>query len=178
MSDNQPKEENTQNGLSELLDDALKDFENPDESTAVSDESKISEVTNFSESDNFLKESLEETMKSFMNSDQAELAAGLQELILGDAGSELQTVIQESLKSLSEAKQNLPEGSDMTSMFANMGIQDDMNLDEDMLPMLMQFMQPLLSKEVLYPSIKDLCDKYPKWLEDHESTSNKEEFDK
>lgn len=178
MSENQPKEENTQNALSELLDDALKDFEKPDESNASVDVSKISEVTNFSASDNFLKESLEETMKSFMNSDQAELAAGLQELILGDEGSDLQTVIQESLKSLSEAKQNLPEGSDMTSMFANMGIQDDINLDEDMLPMLMQFMQPLLSKDVLYPSIKDLCDKYPKWLEDHEPTSDKEEFER
>lgn len=174
MSENQPKEENTQNALSELLDDALKDFEEQDESNA----SQISEVINFSASDTFLKESLEETMKSFMNSDQAELAAGLQELILGDEGSDLQTVIQESLKSLSEAKQNLPEGSDMTSMFANMGIQDDINLDEDMLPMLMQFMQPLLSKEVLYPSIKDLCDKYPKWLEEHEPTSEKEEFER
>jgi len=178
MSDNQPKEENTQNALSELLDDALKDFEEPNESNASVDASDTSEVNNFSASDNFLKESLEETMKSFMNSDQAELAAGLQELILGDEGSDLQTVIQESLKSLSEAKQNLPEGSDMTSMFANMGIQDDINLDEDMLPMLMQFMQPLLSKEVLYPSIKDLCDKYPKWLKDHEPTSDKEEFER
>lgn len=178
MSENQPKEENTQNALSELLDDALKDFEEQDESNASIDASKISEVINFSASDTFLKESLEETMKSFMNSDEAELAAGLQELILGDEGSDLQTVIQESLKSLSEAKQNLPEGSDMTSMFANMGIQDDINLDEDMLPMLMQFMQPLLSKEVLYPSIKDLCDKYPKWLEEHEPTSDKEEFER
>ncbi|KAL5242214.1 hypothetical protein ACI65C_009624 [Semiaphis heraclei] len=178
MSENQPKEENTQNALSELLDDALKDFEEPNESNASGDALDLSEVNNFCASDNFLKESLEETMKSFMNSDQAELAAGLQELILGDEGSDLQTVIQESLKSLSEAKQNLPEGSDMTSMFANMGIQDDINLDEDMLPMLMQFMQPLLSKEVLYPSIKDLCDKYPKWLQDHEPTSDKEEFEK
>jgi len=178
MSENQPKEENTQNALSELLDDALKDFEEPNESNPSVDASKISEVTSFNASDNFLKESLEETMKSFMNSDQAELAAGLQELILGDEGSDLQTVIQESLKSLSEVKQNLPEGSDMTSMFANMGIQDDINLDEDMLPMLMQFMQPLLSKDVLYPSIKDLCDKYPKWLEDHEPTSDKEEFER
>lgn len=71
MSENQPKEENTQNALSELLDDALKDFEKPDESNASVDVSKISEVTNFSASDNFLKESLEETMKSFMNSDRS-----------------------------------------------------------------------------------------------------------
>lgn len=175
MSDDSTKDDATQNSLSELLDDALKDFEDPVESAAPS---TISDVPTFSTDDSFLKESLEETMKSFMNSDQAELAAGLQELILGDAGSDLQAVIQESLKSLSEAKQNLPEGSDMTSMFANMGIRDDISVDEDMLPMLMQFMQPLLSKEVLYPSIKDLCDKYPKWLEDNKSTCDKEEFER
>lgn len=175
MSENTSNNDNSQNSLNELLDDALKDFEDSGESVSTS---TVSEVTSCNTENNFLKESLEETMKSFMNSDQAELAAGLQEFMLGDAGSDLQAVIQESLKSLSEAKQNLPEGSDMASMFANMGIQDDVNLEEDMLPMLMQFMQPLLSKEVLYPSIKDLSDKYPKWLEDNESTSEKGEFER
>lgn len=175
MSENPSKDDTTQNSLSELLDDALKDFEDPVEPAAPP---AIPNVPAFTTDENFLKDSLEETMKSFMNSDQAELAAGLQELILGDAGSDLQAVIQESLKSLSEAKQNLPEGSDMSSMFANMGIKDDINVDEDMLPMLMQFMQPLLSKEVLYPSIKDLCDKYPKWLEDNKATSDKQEFER
>jgi len=175
MSENQSNDDHSQNALSELLEDALKDFEDSTESATPS---KIPEAPTFSANDNFLKENLEETMKSFMNSDHAEIAAGLQELMLGDAGPDLQAVIQESLKSLSDAKQNLPEGSNMASMFANMGIQDDINIDEDMLPMLMQFMQPLLSKEVLYPSMKDICDKYPKWLEDHELTSEKDEYDR
>lgn len=173
MSENPPKEDSS---LNELLDDALKDFEDSGEQATPS---TVSEVPTLNAENNFLKESFEETMKSFINSDHAELAAELQEFMLGDSGSDLQAVIQESLKSLSEAKQNLTEGTDMTSMFANMGIQNDVNLDdEDMLPMLMQFMQPLLSKEVLYPSIKDLCDKYPKWLEEHEPKSGKEEYDR
>lgn len=176
MSENQSNHDKSQNALSELLDDALKDFEDSSESATPS--TTISQIPAIDAADDFLKESFEETMKSFMNGDQAELAAGLQEFIMGDAGSNLQAVIQESLKSLSEAKQNLPEDNDMTSMFANMGLQDDVNLGEDMLPMLMQFMQPLLSKEVLYPSIKDLCNKYPKWLEDNEPTSDKEEFER
>lgn len=174
MSENTQNDENSENSLSELLDDALKDFEDPTGESV----STTSEIPAINTNDNFLKESFEETMKSFMNGDHAEIATGLQELILGDAGSDLQAVIQESLKSLSEAKQNLPNGSDMTSMFANMGMQDDVNLDEDMLPMLMQFIQPLISKQTLYPSIKELCDKFPKWLEDHKATFNKEEFDR
>lgn len=173
MSENPSNDDKSQNALSDLLDDALKDFEDSSEATAPS---TISEVPAYSISDNFLNQSIEETMKSFMNGDQADLAAGLQEFMLGESGSDLQAVIQESLKNLTEAKMNLPEGSDMTSMFANMGMQD--NLEEDMLPMLMQFMQPLLSKEVLYPSIKELCDKFPTWLEEHEPTFDKEEFDR
>lgn len=173
MSENPSNDDKPQNALSDLLDDALKDFEDPSEETAPP---TISEDPAYNISENFLNQSIEETMKSFMNGDQADLAAGLQEFMLGESGPDLQSVIQESLKNLTEAKMNLPEGSDMTSMFANMGIQD--NLDEDMLPMLMQFMQPLLSKEVLYPSIKELCDKFPIWLEEHEPTFDKEEFDK
>lgn len=176
MAENSQKDDNSENTLSELLDDALKDFEDPSEESPAP--LTIPEISTFNTNDNFLKESFEETMKSFMNGDEAEITAGLQELIFGEGGSDIQNVIQESLKSLSDAKQNLPEGSDMTSLFANMGMQDDINLDEDMLPMLMQFIQPLINKETLYPSIKDLCDKFPKWLEDHESTFNKEEFDR
>lgn len=173
MSENPSNDDKSQNELSELLDDALKDFEDSGEATAPP---TVSEVPTYSLSDNFLNQSIEETMKSFMNGDQADLAAGLQEFMLGESGSDLQAVIQESLKNLTEAKMNLPDGSDMTSMFANMGMQD--NLEEDMLPMLMQFMQPLLSKEVLSPSIKELCDKFPKWFEEHEPTLDKEEFDR
>lgn len=169
---NSQKENNSENELSELLDDALKDFEDPTDDSPT----PLTEIPTFNTNDNFLKESFEETMKSFMNGDEAEITAGLQELIFGEGGSDLQNVIQESLKSLSDAKQNLPEGSDMTSLFANM--QDDVNLDEDMLPMIMQFIQPLMNKETLYPSIKDLSDKFPKWLEDHQSTFNKEELNR
>lgn len=173
MSENPSNDDKSQNALSELLDDALKDFVDSGEATPPSTET---EAPAYSLSDNFLNQSIEETMKSFMNGDQADLAAGLQEFMLGESGSDLQAVIQESLKNLTEAKMNLPEGSDMTSMFANLGMQDTM--EEDMLPMLMQFMQPLLSKEVLSPSIKELCDKFPKWLEEHEPTLDKEEFNR
>lgn len=177
MSDIPSNSVEPQNELSELLDDALKDFEDPGESTAPV-ESSIPGVNTFSPDNALFKETFEDSMKTFMKTDQAELAAGLQQLMIGDADPELQAVIQESLKNLSDAKVNLPEGNDMSSMFASMGMQHDFNSEDDMFPMLMKFMQPLLSKEILYPSIKDLCDKYPKWLEDNELTYDKEEFDK
>ncbi|XP_050436991.1 peroxisomal biogenesis factor 19 [Adelges cooleyi] len=175
MSDNPPAEDNSQNALSELLDDALKDFEEPNQPTS---EPVVTDMSAVSSPENFIKENLEETMKSFMNGEQAQMAAELQEIMMADADVDLQSVIQESLKSLSEAKQNLPEGSDLSSMFANMGVGDDLNLDDDVMPMMMQFLQPLFSKDVLYPSIKDLCDKFPQWLEDNKATVEQDEFDR
>jgi len=46
-------------------------------------------------------------------------------------------------------------------------------LDEgagDFLPFMQGMMQSLLSKEVLYPSLKELVDKYPAWLEEKKET--------
>lgn len=48
-----------------------------------------------------------------------------------------------------------------------------MNLEEgagDILPFMQGMMQSLLSKEILYPSLKELVDKYPEWLEQKKAT--------
>jgi len=40
----------------------------------------------------------------------------------------------------------------------------------DILPFMQGMMEHLLSKEILYPSLKELSDKYPAWLEEHKAT--------
>lgn len=51
--------------------------------------------------------------------------------------------------------------------------QTSLNSDTgDMLPFMQGMMEHLLSKEILYPSLKELSDKYPAWLEEHKSTIN------
>lgn len=39
-------------------------------------------------------------------------------------------------------------------------------------------MQQLLSKDILYEPMKEIGARYPKWLEEHEATLNKEEFER
>ena len=39
-------------------------------------------------------------------------------------------------------------------------------------------MQQLLSKEVLHEPMKEIGERYPKWLEDHKSTLSREEYDR
>lgn len=42
----------------------------------------------------------------------------------------------------------------------------------DLLPFMQGMMEHLLSKEILYPSLKELSDKYPAWIEEHKATLN------
>lgn len=40
----------------------------------------------------------------------------------------------------------------------------------DILSFVQGMMQQLLSKEMIYPSLKELSNEYPAWLEEHKST--------
>ncbi|PKI53036.1 peroxisome biogenesis protein 19-2-like [Punica granatum] len=47
---------------------------------------------------------------------------------------------------------------------------------QDMESMVETMMQQLLSKEILYEPMKEIGEKYPKWLEDHKLTLSEEEY--
>ena len=90
--------------------------------------------------------------------------------------------ISEVLKGLSEGQDNLQQpfsADDISGMFGNI----DLNQSGDnnpFLPFMQGMMQSLLSAEVLLPSLKDLVDKYPKWLEENGSkieVSEKERYE-
>lgn len=49
---------------------------------------------------------------------------------------------------------------------------------QDMESMVETMMQQLLSKEVLHEPMKEIGERYPKWLEEHQSTLSKEDFDR
>lgn len=44
------------------------------------------------------------------------------------------------------------------------------------LPFMQGMMQSLLSKEVLYPSLKELVDKYPAWLQENKGKVEPSEY--
>jgi len=44
--------------------------------------------------------------------------------------------------------------------------------------MMERMMQSLLSKELLYPAIKDIRDKYPDWLAENREKLPEDEFEK
>lgn len=46
----------------------------------------------------------------------------------------------------------------------------------DLMPMVTNLMQNLLSKSVLYPALKDLTEQYPPWLKDNKDTLSEEDY--
>lgn len=65
--------------------------------------------------------------------------------------------------------QNVPNISeaDLAAMFGQASLEEG---GSDFLPFMQGMMQSLLSKDVLYPSLKDLVDRYPAWLDEKRAT--------
>ncbi|KAK6947580.1 Pex19 protein [Dillenia turbinata] len=49
---------------------------------------------------------------------------------------------------------------------------------QDMETIVETMMQQLLSKEILHDPMKEIGERYPKWLEEHKDSLSKEEFDR
>ncbi|KAK7868510.1 hypothetical protein R5R35_001917 [Gryllus longicercus] len=84
--------------------------------------------------------------------------------------SDFAATISETLKNLSEGAENLQNvfpDENLLKMLGPMGMPGEGT--DEMLPFIQNMMQSLLSKEILYPALKDLLDKYDTWLNENES---------
>ncbi|XP_045508825.1 peroxisomal biogenesis factor 19 [Colias croceus] len=86
-----------------------------------------------------------------------------------DKIDEVSAAISQTLQNLNTNTESLQtpfSDADLASMFSNFNLGDAGQTDGNMfVPFMQGMMQSLLSKEVLYPSLKELVDKYPAWLE-------------
>ena len=95
--------------------------------------------------------------------------------------------LQDTLKKMSENVQSLPNNPDipeeeLAKIWANLGMSGDNEAANGVLPNIMPFvtnmMQNLLSKDILYPALKDLTDKYPAWLHQNRSKLSDEDLNR
>ncbi|BFF95207.1 peroxisomal biogenesis factor 19 [Drosophila madeirensis] len=93
--------------------------------------------------------------------------------------------ISQALKGLQEGGDNLAapaSENDIASMFGSLNLDGSGAPDGNMfLPFMEGMMQSLLSAEILLPSIKELLEKYPKYLEENDdklSAEDKERYQK
>lgn len=97
---------------------------------------------------------------------------------------DLDETIKETLKNLADNSRDLQEGAgnpeDLMNMFRN-GLdlgQEDGEVPSDISSYCCKIVQMLLSKETLYQPFKELCEKYPEWLEENKSKLSEEQLTK
>lgn len=132
-------------------------------------------------------EDLENAMKSILG-DEPELLAQLEQFAQAAANADhdnpssvadLEANLARTMNHLAQNAKDLENAGSFNEDFLKSV--SDMNLsggdgDMDFLPLMQGMMQNLLSKDVLFPALKDLREKYPGWLEDNKTSLTTEEF--
>ncbi|XP_054712864.1 peroxisomal biogenesis factor 19-like [Uloborus diversus] len=87
----------------------------------------------------------------------------------------------ETIRGLTAGAQNIPEPTpeELANLFSGFGLNDPSDTDEvpEFMPLMQNVMQKLMSKELLYPSLKEIVDKYPQWLTDNKPSLKEEEYE-
>ncbi|XP_023955312.1 peroxisomal biogenesis factor 19 [Bicyclus anynana] len=95
---------------------------------------------------------------------------------------EVSAAISQTLQNLNTNAENLQtpfSDADLANMFNNFNLGDGGNQEGNMfLPFMQGMMQSLLSKEVLYPSLKELVEKYPAWLAENKGKIEQSEYER
>lgn len=91
----------------------------------------------------------------------------------------------DTIQELTQQAQNIPETSpeNLADLLSSLGMVGDGNNPDveslpEIMPLMQSVMQKLMSKDLLYPSIKEIVEKYPVWLNENKSTLKTEEYDK
>lgn len=94
--------------------------------------------------------------------------------------------LAETMKQLNQNNEELksvPNAEDLSKMFESFGLGGGVGEGEEagmsgLFPLMQVMLENILSKEVLYPPMKEITDKYPDWLADHRSSLPEEEYER
>ncbi|XP_038062811.1 peroxisomal biogenesis factor 19-like [Patiria miniata] len=92
----------------------------------------------------------------------------------------LESTLGDTINRLVQSAQDLKDGNvpeeEVLRQMENMHLGD--GSEGEMMPMMQHMMQSLLSKDILYPSLKEVVEKYPVWLDENQSTVKPEDFER
>jgi len=189
--------------LDDLLDSALADFDKPSVKTKTREEhadscSSIEPISGEPEwSEEFINQAttqFEDVMKNFLSEDPnlledfkqfAETAAKATSDTTSD--SDFAANLEQTLKGLAEnakALNNSMGEDDIANLLSNLGMGGAGGMEgaggelSDLLPFMTNMMQSILSKDMLYPAIKEIVEKYPDWLADNRPKLAVDQYDK
>uniref|UniRef100_A0A8C2NKU4 Peroxisomal biogenesis factor 19 n=1 Tax=Capra hircus TaxID=9925 RepID=A0A8C2NKU4_CAPHI len=94
---------------------------------------------------------------------------------------EFTSCLKETLSGLAKNATDLQNSGmseeELTKAMEGLGM-DEGDGEGTILPIMQSIMQNLLSKDVLYPSLKEITEKYPEWLQAHRDSLPPEQFEK
>ncbi|XP_068604841.1 peroxisomal biogenesis factor 19 [Brachionichthys hirsutus] len=190
--------------LDELLDSALEDFDKtpvppaPEPAAASSsankppmlEDGKLFETLFEGDMAVQAKEEWEKAMTELAQ-EEPELLQHFQKLseAAGKVGTdtasqqEFTSCLKETLRGLAKNTDNLQSsglaGEDLVKTLDGLGLDEGGEgggEDGNILPIMQSIMQNLLSKDVLYPSLKEITAKYPEWLDANRPTLSPEDY--
>ncbi|XP_011297655.1 peroxisomal biogenesis factor 19 [Fopius arisanus] len=192
--------------LDELLNSALEDFNKlpqpvtkkddiPASTKAPADDESLENLVDETWSQDFIKQTADQFEKNLQSliekGGASDFSGSLQQMAQtvanaissnapADAeGNEFQSAIAQALKDISatsETLQNAGPGiteADLAAMFGQTSLDES---GGDILPFMRSMVESLLSKEVLYPALKELAGKYPAWLDKKRESLSSEEL--
>ncbi|XP_075763051.1 peroxisomal biogenesis factor 19 isoform X2 [Pelodiscus sinensis] len=94
---------------------------------------------------------------------------------------EFTSCLKETLSGLAKNANDLQNSNmseeELAKAMEGLGLEEG-DSEGNILPIMQSIMQNLLSKDVLYPSLKEITEKYPEWLRSHRDTLPEEQFEK
>ncbi|XP_064650833.1 peroxisomal biogenesis factor 19-like [Lineus longissimus] len=162
-------------------------------------EAMFNDIFRSSELGDETSKSFEEAMKALMTEDPnmyeqlsklSQAANSVSDTNDGndDSQKEFFGTLQETLGSLAMNAQDLQgelSEDDLAKAMSSLGIDfgadgpgQGQGQDGDFLPMMQTMMKSLLSKDILYPSLKEISQKYPAWLDENKETVEREQYKK
>jgi len=156
----------TETNLDDLLDGALDDFDKIPKQ-------KLTDTSVKGRKDQF--ESIEEDLKEFSRFPAEE------------SDEKIREKLRQTINQLHDSSSSSGLGQDLTEeelnkMFNNFDLGGSEGPGEEsfsnLLPMMEGMMQSLMSKELLYPPMKDIADKFPGWLADNRNKISSSLYEK
>ena len=100
-----------------------------------------------------------------------------------NSDNEFTACLSKTMEQLAENNEQLrapPSADDLSKMFESMGLLGNAEGGNEMgglFPLMQSMLESILAKDVLYPPLKEIVDKYPDWLADNRSKLKQEDFD-
>ncbi|XP_039174467.1 peroxisomal biogenesis factor 19 [Crotalus tigris] len=95
---------------------------------------------------------------------------------------EFTSCLKETLSGLARNADDLQNSGvseeELSRTMEGLGLEEGDGGEGNLWPIMHSIMQNLLSKDVLYPSLKEITEKYPEWLQRHRDSLPKEQYEK